>query len=96
MAWINHAGEKYKLHHWKLQCLNCHDVVQTWNGNCLCGLVLVKEGRRSWPYFPVHDVSIWMSPSGAVLPQSVVDHFFNLRREPDKTGTDTETSTSTS
>jgi hypothetical protein len=95
MAWINYDGQKYTLEKWRLQCLNCHDVVQTWSGNCDCRLIVIQNGRRTYPYFPVHDVSIWLSKSGSVLPQSIVNKYFNLR-EPNKTSANTKPSTSTS
>ena len=94
MAWITHNYENYKLETWKVQCLKCDDILQGWDGSCNCGLIIVKDGRRVWPYFPVKDVSIWKSATGKVLPQSVVDHYF--LRKSNKTSTDTETSTSTS
>lgn len=95
MAWINYNSEKYSMTHWRVQCLNCDYILQTWNCSCKCGLVVVKEGQRVWPYPPIKDVSIWTSPSGKILPQNVLDTYF-LSRESNKTSTNTETSTSTS
>lgn len=95
MAWINYNNEKYGMEIWRVQCLNCDDILQTWNCSCKCRLVVVKEGQRTWPYPPVKDVSIWKSPSGKILPQRVLDVYF-LSRESDKTSTDTKPSTSTS
>jgi hypothetical protein len=96
MAWINYNNEKYTMHIHKLQCLNCSFIIQGFDVVCDCNRVIIRNGQRTWPYFPVKDVSIWKSESGNVLPQEVLDHYFNLRREPDKTGTDTKTSTRTS
>lgn len=94
MAWIDYNGEKYTMKHWKVQCLNCDYTLQTWNCVCSCGLVVIKEGQRVWPYPPVKDVSLWSSPSGKTLPQRVLDNF--LSREANKTSTNTKTSTGTS
>ncbi len=95
MDFIEYNGEKYFLAIWRVQCLKCDSVVQTWNGRCRCGLVIVKEGRKTWPYFPTEDVSIWKSRTGKILPQHVLDHHY-LSRKAYKTSTNTETSTSTS
>lgn len=95
MSWINYNGEKYMMQQWRIQCLKCNSVLQSWDCRCNCGLVIIKNGSRTWPYFPTQDVSIWKSPTGKILPQRVLDHYF-LSREADKTSTDTETSTSTS
>lgn len=96
MAWIEHKNEKYIMTLRKLQCLNCGSIVQGLDGVCNCSRVILNSGQRTWPYFPVKDVSIWKSTNGNILPQEVLDSYFNLRRETNKTGTDTETSTSTS
>ena len=96
MAWIEYDNEKYKMVLRRLQCLNCNDVVQGYEGMCSCNRVIIKNGKRNWPYFPVKDVSLWESPKGTVLPQMVLDHFFQLSRETNKASTDTKTSTSTS
>ena len=95
MAWIDYNGEKYTMAIWRIQCSNCSSVVQTWNGSCNCGIVKVKDGQRTWPYYPAEDVSIWKSPTGKVLPQRVLDTYF-LRREANKTSTDTEPGTGSS
>lgn len=96
MAWISYNDEKYIMTLRKLQCLNCHSVIQGLDGVCSCSQVIVKNGQRTWPYFPVKDVSIWKSSNGNVLPQKILDYYFNLRRETNKTSTDTEPGTRTS
>ena len=96
MAWISYNDEKYIMVLRKLQCLNCGYEVQGLDGFCSCGCVIIRNGQLNWPYFPVKDVSIWKCNTGKVLPQEVLDHYFNLRREANKSGTDTKTSTSTS
>jgi hypothetical protein len=95
MSWINYNGEKYMMKQWRIQCLKCDTVLQSWDCYCKCGLVIIKNGQRTWPYFPVRDISVWTNSNGYILPQSVLDHYF-LSRETDKTSTNTETGTSTS
>jgi hypothetical protein len=96
MAWIEYDNQKYKIIIRRLQCLNCSSVVQGFEGECSCGRVIIKNGKRNWPYFPIKDVSLWESSKGDVLPQMVLDHFFELSRGANKTGTNTKASTSTS
>ena len=84
MALIDYNGEKYTMAIWRVQCSSCNSVVRTWNGTCNCGIVRVKEGRPTWPYFPTEDVSIWKSSSGKILPQRVLDKYF-LSRKANKT-----------
>jgi len=96
MAWIQYKNEKYMMHLRKLECLSCNSIVQGFDVVCGCSRVIIRNGQRTWPYFPVKDVSIWKSESGNLLPQEVLDYYFNLRRETNKTSTNTETSTSTS
>jgi hypothetical protein len=95
MGWITYNEEQYSMVEWRVQCLNCDSILQRWNGICSCGLVVVKDGNRVWPYPPVRDVSVWKSPTGRILPQRVLDSYY-LSRESDKTSTNTETSTSSS
>lgn len=95
MGWIVYNQEEYRMEQWRVQCFNCESILETWNGCCKCGLIIVKEGRKTWPFAPTKDVSIWKSPTGKILPQNVLDHYF-LSRKTDKTRADTETSTSTS
>lgn len=94
MAWINYSNEKYFLKHWRNQCLKCDSVLETWDCVCSCGLVIIKNGQRTWPFFPTRDVSVWKSDSGNVLPQFVLDHYF-LSREANKTSANTKASAST-
>lgn len=81
---------------WRIQCLNCSYIVQGFEDVCYCSRVLLRNGQRTWPYFPIRDVSIWKTSTGKVLPQSIVDYYFNLSREPNKTSTNTKTRTLTS
>lgn len=96
MAWIEYNNKKYKMMLRKLQCLNCGSVVQGFDVDCDCGRVIIKNGKRTWPFFPIKDVSIWKNEDNDILPQSVLDYLFNLSREANKTSTNTKTSTSTS
>lgn len=93
MSWINFNGKQYSLSTYRIQCLNCSSIVQGFDDVCNCGLILLKNGQRTWPYFPVRNVSIWKTSKGNVLPQHVLDHYFNLSRKANKTSTNTETST---
>ncbi len=93
MSWINFSGDKYHFSIYRIQCLNCSSIVQGFEDSCSCGMILLKNGQRTWPYFPVRDVSLWKTRQGKVLPQPILDHYFNLRRESNKTSTNTETST---
>lgn len=94
-SYIVYDKEKYFMKRWRYQCFKCDSVLETWNCSCKCGLVIIRNGQRTWPYIPVHDVSIWKTDSGKVLHQAILDEYF-LRRETNHTSTDTETSTSTS
>lgn len=94
-SYILFENEKYFMHRWRYQCFKCDSILETWNCCCKCGLIIIKNGQRTWPYIPVHDISIWKSQSGKVLHQSIVDQYF-LRRESDHSCTDTETCTGTS
>ncbi len=96
MAWINYNDERFTLAHWRIQCLKCEDILQTWDCSCSCGLIIVRNGQKTWPMFPTRDVSIWKSRKGTVLPQHILDKYFRLGRESNKTSTNTETGTSTS
>jgi hypothetical protein len=93
MAYILHNDEKYVMKKWRIQCLKCSDILQTWDCTCFCGLIFIENGQRKWPYFPVKDVSIWTTTTGKILPQPILDHYFNLSRETNKASTNTETST---
>lgn len=93
MSWIKFNGHIYQFSTYRIQCLNCSSIVQGFDDNCNCGLVVLKNGQRTWPFFPVKNVSIWKTFKGDILPQYVLDHYYNLSRETDKTGTYTETST---
>jgi hypothetical protein len=68
------------MRQWKIQCLNCDSTLQSWDCSCDCGMVIVKNGQRTWPFFPVRNISLWTSPTGKVLPQHIVDHHFNLKQ----------------
>ena len=93
MSWINFNGKRYSPFNYRIQCLSCSSIVQGFDDSCNCGLILLKNGQRTWPCFPVRNVSIWKSSKGDVLPQHVLDHYFNLSRETNETRTYTETCT---
>ncbi len=94
-TYIVYDDEKYYMNRWRYQCFKCDSILETWNCNCKCGLIIIKNGQRTWPYIPVHDVSIWKTQTGKFLPQRILDDYF-LSRKSNHTSTDTETSTSTS
>lgn len=94
-TYIPYENERYYMNKWRIQCFNCDSILETFDCNCKCGSIIVKNGRQTWPYIPTRDVSIWITPSGTTLPQSVVDRYF-LSREANHSRTNTKAGTSAS
>lgn len=88
-TYIPYQNERYFMNRWRIQCFKCDSILETLDCCCQCGLIIVKNGRQTWPYIPTRDVSIWKTLSGTVLHQSVVDRYF-LSRETDHSGADTK------
>ena len=96
MIWIVFENEKYFFKTWRLRCLHCRLTVEGPDGSCSCNRLVVKQGRRVSEGFDYHDVSIWMSDSGDILPQQILDHYYGLGREANEAGANTEAGASAS
>lgn len=94
-TYILFDNEKYFMSRWRYQCFKCDGILETWNCSCKCGLIIIKNGQRTWPYIPVNDISIWKTESGKILNQPILDHYF-LSRKAYQASTNTEPCTGTS
>jgi len=96
MALIGYKNEIYSLYVYRLQCIHCKTVADTLlRHRCRCGKVILDNGKFIGDPGTYKDVSIWVSSSGAILPQKILDEYF-LSREANKTSANTKASTSTS
>lgn len=79
-TYIEYKGEKYYHKEWRVQCLDCDQILS--QGTCICGLITAKNGQivsdNPWDK---KDVSIWKTADGTkTLPQAMIDMYFNIGR----------------
>ena len=95
MTTIYYNDDTYFLRNPRYQCLTCNEIVERLFHVCSCGKVIIQRGQRK-DMNDARDVSIWISKSGRILPQYVLDRKLGLRREADEASAYTESSTRTS
>lgn len=92
MGSISFDDDIYTLITPRYQCSSCNQIVGQLFIQCSCGKLIIQRGQKKG-FYPVRDVSVWKSKNGKVLPQFVVDKYFNLCRETDESCTNTESGT---